>query len=392
MKFKFIQACGVELEAAWKKPRVDLHGDESFSAADFSGDMQAVGELVSRPMATWDEVENFLQNNWPDATCSKCGFHIHVSFKNPAYYTVLVSEKFYQYFLDSMEDWGRNFLCKNQEFWDRLRGQNRYCKKRFDADAQIKRKEKGHNNQLRRTQLNYCYGIHGTLECRLLPMFKDLRTGISSVKAFITCVEDYLEANPLQDTTMGDYIGLEETDRIDLDEYMESVEIENSIPEGYTPEQKENMRVKLKQSFADKRKRNKKTTKIGAFNFFQVYNPAINGKGYIPKKDRKLKDGDNWYVPQPVLAQPYEGRAIANRKVAYGDDGTRLYSGNNQVVTFSSKKETLNNVVEDAPVENIIVAKPPKPTLLRAMQEKMLDDIPDYFQAEKAMPQIDDDL
>lgn len=107
---------------------------------------------------------------------------------------------FYSYFCECMMSFGKTHLTKNDLYWDRLNGKNRFCTKKFNPEVQVNQSNKhGAANELRRTQLNYCFKLHGTIECRLFPMFSDIDTASKAILALLDCYESYLDkAPPLQ--------------------------------------------------------------------------------------------------------------------------------------------------------------------------------------------------
>lgn len=193
MSFKFINKIGLELEGGWIERRPDLVGDESLKEADFS-DCGCYGELVGKPMSSEAEVLAFIKENWPDATSPRCGYHIHFSLKTVDLYSLCMEQKFYDNFLAAMEKWGKDTNCKNEEFWSRLRGENKYCQRIFQPHKQAacRTKDEARQNHIRRTHWNFCYRLYGTLECRLLPTFKDVKMALSATSMLIKFIEDYL--------------------------------------------------------------------------------------------------------------------------------------------------------------------------------------------------------
>ena len=106
MKFNFIDKIGVEIEGGWDKHREDLIPDAGIRMEDFKKSA-ICGELVSKPIDNYDEVEAFLRANWPTETQSMCGLHFHFSFKDISHYTALMHKNFRKYFLDAMQKFGR---------------------------------------------------------------------------------------------------------------------------------------------------------------------------------------------------------------------------------------------------------------------------------------------
>lgn len=220
--FDKIHRVGFEVEGAWVTMRNDLHDDASFSRHDFPHYL-SVGEYVSEPFDNPQDLFANIYDNWPEGKCAKCGYHIHVSLKDVFLYSALMNEKFYEYFLLCMEKWANTYPCKSKEFWSRLHGEVKYCKKQFIPDYQVTFKEKGVNRESRRTQLHYCYGQTQTLENRLFPVFQDAETAISATKAFLNCVEIYLSENPTQEKNVSECVSTEtpdkQTDRLKISNF-----------------------------------------------------------------------------------------------------------------------------------------------------------------------------
>lgn len=153
------------------------------------------GEVVSPPIADIEEARNWLVNNHPHAVNNTCGFHIHLSL--PAiHYSRLMNPSFNDAFLSAMEDfWAAHRNAPGMDlFRARLDGQNRYCQKIFRPEDQLWRNEHygPHETTPRYSQLNYCFGRHGTMECRLFPCFEKVRHNVAALDAFVTCVNRYL--------------------------------------------------------------------------------------------------------------------------------------------------------------------------------------------------------
>lgn len=192
---KYIEKIGVELEGGWTERRHDLHADESLREADFP-DCGCFGELVSAPINNEKELFNFIRDNWPDATSDRCGYHIHFSFKNPGLYALCMETAFYNTFLKVMDDWGKKTNLKSKEFWSRLKGENKYCRKSFEPHRQsmCRTKDEARRGDLRRTHWNFCFSLYGTIECRMLPTFKDVEIAIDATNVLIKFLEDYLDS------------------------------------------------------------------------------------------------------------------------------------------------------------------------------------------------------
>lgn len=194
-EFRYLDKLSLELEGAWYDKRDDIHKDLSFGKEDFHPEFHSVGEFTSEPLTTFNEWAECLINNYPDQSCDKCGFHIHFSLKSPAHYMLCMEKKFYHEFLLSLERWGIENVNPEDVFWSRLGGGNKYCQNIFMPDTQASYREKGINRKDRRTILNYTYRHLGTIEVRVLPMFKDYNLAISAIANIVQFVEKYISDN-----------------------------------------------------------------------------------------------------------------------------------------------------------------------------------------------------
>lgn len=188
---------GIELEGGWSTvPRTvaQHHADGSVRVPRPEGvSPWHTGEYVSAPLASWAEVEEWVVGTYPQAHNTTCGMHVHISLKDPTDYARLMSPAFWTLFSERMETWGRTArLPANHPFHGRLQGLNMYCQKFFRPEVQAKERSKNYSTRVRYTQLNFTWLVHGTLECRLFPVFKSPRIALSAIRAFLTCVEDFL--------------------------------------------------------------------------------------------------------------------------------------------------------------------------------------------------------
>lgn len=196
-----ISKIGVELEGGWSKspPDACIYHDGSVNVSDEMGndgyseddidDLQ--GEISSEPL-TIDDALKWVLKNYPDYINETCGLHVHVSFNHDLDYHKIMSSKFYEFFIMRIEEWGeKNTILKNSQFWKRLSGDNAFCKCKFDADNQWEATSK---REVRYRHLNYCFKLHHTVECRLLPMFRDKRLAVSAIKEICQIIEDWLKS------------------------------------------------------------------------------------------------------------------------------------------------------------------------------------------------------
>jgi hypothetical protein len=213
---KFVKAVGVELEGGWTKVQTDsiaaefikFVSDNSVHLNEFvTGENKPYykGEIPSpgAGFTTLAQLEEFLKLCWPKFVPTRyistdtCGFHIHISLRTAKLYQHLMCRKFFNATEEFWKAWGMvKNLPANSPFWARSRGENQYCRYRedFSMSEQARAKFKGDSTSTRYTALNYCFGQHGTLELRVLPMFPNWELGFEAVKAWLNFVDNWLMA------------------------------------------------------------------------------------------------------------------------------------------------------------------------------------------------------
>lgn len=195
MSFRNIDRVGVEIEGGWPVGSVppDAQNDGSLRFDDSS---VAAKEMRSKPFKTLRELEAWVRSIYPPHTNSTCGTHVHFSFNTLNDYSRLADERFYQHFIEHITTWARGPRgnISSIPFYERLEGRNHHCMKKWDAEAQIEQSGKG---SPRYAHWNFCFKLHGTAECRLLPTFKDVNVAVRSIKELIDIVDDYLDNSPV---------------------------------------------------------------------------------------------------------------------------------------------------------------------------------------------------
>jgi len=195
-----VRRIGIELEGGWTKklpPGTRLVHDGSVRfpqdvAIKLNGGQ---GELPSPPLDL-TMFAGWIETYYPQIVNETCGMHIHLSFKNALTYQRLMNPKYPATILAYITKWAKDEkLVRNHPIWERLRGENEYCKHQFWADEQVKRIEKDHDrmrNGNRYTIINYSYGVHSTLECRLLPMMVDAKQATRAIQNIIDTTNAFL--------------------------------------------------------------------------------------------------------------------------------------------------------------------------------------------------------
>lgn len=198
---------GMEYEGGWDEPSyIKMNaspnswrrvGDGSVHVSD-PGTAYS-GEYNTMPLSHWNAVVADMIIGYPTFVNETCGFHVHTSWK-PGDYSRLAEKRFWEHFCAF---WAaveaappKSWTTEDKKrFSLRLAGkstrgrEDSFCRKEFIPEAQIPIKGKGGN---RYTQLNYCFGAHGTIECRLLPKFESLQGALDAVTLLMQCFGDYL--------------------------------------------------------------------------------------------------------------------------------------------------------------------------------------------------------
>ena len=205
-KYPNINRVGVELEGGWERDNdyrdeikgdcsVEVNNHREYDEDDFDEDRDyddtyINGEIVSPPISKWDELATFMADRYPDMVNSTCGLHVHISTNTVGQYQALATERFYDFMKFSLRTWGKKAKIRSEHnFWKRLSGSNHYCEDFFDPDSQMFNRYKTEN---RYCIVNYCYDLHGTMEVRVLPMFKQPKVSIAAVNNILWTVNKYL--------------------------------------------------------------------------------------------------------------------------------------------------------------------------------------------------------
>lgn len=174
---------GVELEGGWDTdPReflayshlIDVKNDRSVNNLPTDYD----GEVTVGPYDRLNRLFPAMLHCYPEAVNSTCGFHVHTSME-PETAARLSAPAFFKHFERFWTDWGKAHSVRGQ-FWKRLRGYNEYCQRGFDPNDRYQ-------------QVNFAsYREHGTIECRLLPMFRKSELAVKATVSLILCYHSYL--------------------------------------------------------------------------------------------------------------------------------------------------------------------------------------------------------
>jgi len=189
-----INKVGIELEGLWYSGNTpdNFYDDSSIEFSNLDDcENYYIGEC-SFCANNIDQLFEWIKCNYPNESNHTCSAHIHTSFKSDQLYTLFTKRKFYSYFLNRFADFGvqQNINPKSQ-FWRRLSGSNHYAQRIWQASEQLK----SDCNSNRYTHLNFCFSEHRTIECRLLPLFKNQNILFNAIDCLLSIYSDYLTAN-----------------------------------------------------------------------------------------------------------------------------------------------------------------------------------------------------
>ncbi len=178
-----IHLVGVELEGVWATVPKGSRIVKDTSVKDFptkiineiaSLGTGGIGEISSPAMLPAD-VAGWVKKNFPKYTNASCGLHLHMSFASCDRYSTLMDIRYHDTIMEQIRLWGvKENLPADHILFQRLSGDSVYCQKKFWPDKQVLTREKIYDKNKeghRYTDINYCHGLLGTLEIRVLPMF-----------------------------------------------------------------------------------------------------------------------------------------------------------------------------------------------------------------------------
>lgn len=178
---------GVELEGGWASDPNELLEYSELVDVKGDGSVRDVGrypgEVTVGPYDRMDRCHAAMAHCYPAQQNASCGLHVHLSFSREDMRR-LATKGFLQHLKAFWEDWGKRAkIHKTSPYWTRLAGLHRYClfsddpARCFDHYSMV----------------NFgAWQEHGTVECRLLPMFKNPLLAQKAVQAVVDCFEEWL--------------------------------------------------------------------------------------------------------------------------------------------------------------------------------------------------------
>lgn len=176
-----ISKVGIELEGGWAAlpPGLVPHRDGSIKlppVINHNGkDISIrVGEVISDPISV-EKYPQWVKNSYPSHVDASCGLHVHMSFKSALFYQKLMDKRYQTTMIRGLQAWATEEKLPNgHNMWSRLAGKCAHCTLDFFPDYQAMKGGKEYHHEPtgnRYTAINYCWELHNTLECRVLPMF-----------------------------------------------------------------------------------------------------------------------------------------------------------------------------------------------------------------------------
>jgi len=179
---------GVELEGGWTKLPEGAHLEHDGSV--YRG-MRATGiqygEIQLGPMLP-AQLPAAMRKYYPDHVNASCGLHLHMGFETVLHYSILMVPEYQDTIIEYVRRWAeKEGIDKKHGLWHRLSGKSEFCQHKFwpDEQARARRDHDQNRHGHRYTVINYCYTAHGTIECRLLQMFKDVEQSIRALRLVI---------------------------------------------------------------------------------------------------------------------------------------------------------------------------------------------------------------
>lgn len=155
------------------------------------------GEIPSPPIAV-EEVEQFITDCYPTQINATCGLHVHMSFVHRLNYARIMTPEYMKAILKRLCEWAEEEkLPKDHPIWNRITNPNHdHCAHQYLGDAQVHIRRKDFQSRgkphSRYTAINYCYGQHQTVECRLLPMMETAPQAVRGVKEVLAVTNKFL--------------------------------------------------------------------------------------------------------------------------------------------------------------------------------------------------------
>lgn len=159
------------------------------------------GELTSPVYKRISSLQKWADINYPVKTNRTCGGHFHVSFDDLSLYSKLIEPEFPKALIAHLHKFGvENKVNPDSSLFKRLAGGCDYALLTYHPEEQLFCSDKGSG---RYTAVNYCWGVHKTIEIRVLPAFQKKYLYISILKSIDVFIDRYLESKEYESQDIG---------------------------------------------------------------------------------------------------------------------------------------------------------------------------------------------
>jgi len=164
-----------------------------------------IGEVAGPPLEV-NKIAEWMRKCYPQHVNNTCGLHVHVSFRKALHYSRLMVPEYQDTIIAYLTKWAmEEKIDKSHPIWGRLTGKNEFCKHEFFADYQARKTSKAYDHHgpgNRYTAINYSHGQHGTIECRVLPMFSDVEVAVKAVNKVVDITNACLKVGAKKEETL----------------------------------------------------------------------------------------------------------------------------------------------------------------------------------------------
>lgn len=182
---------GVELEGAWNHEPADSRRLVDDCSVRCCGSYRSGAEYRSRILRTWSATCTAVRENYPDVVDGSCGMHVHMSFHHREEIVFLGdSERYQDYLLMKLRRWGVRAAIKNPHFWSRLEGRNSFCQLSWNPRRLV---DPGCGDDRYRVVNFSAFHRHGTVEVRVLPMFRNREIALNAIRVVLSATDRYLD-------------------------------------------------------------------------------------------------------------------------------------------------------------------------------------------------------
>lgn len=202
---RYIRSIGIELEGAWSPYSiVASHVEHDGSVFRHRRSPQLLYGEIPSPVfymkgknSTLAYLYNWMLQHWPNKVNETCGLHVHLGLRSVYCYQQLMRQRYQKILIRGLHKWAlKNGIPHLHPLWGRLAGANATCGGSFFPDYQVSSTDKlyTHNTAGHRyTAVNYSYGLHKTVEIRILPMFSEgADYALSAITQIIEITAGYL--------------------------------------------------------------------------------------------------------------------------------------------------------------------------------------------------------